>query len=329
MKIEEPDEQTLRKVLADIIDGFSITKFEEKKLFIKHFDHRDQAVLERKREEVYAFARSSGLPTERESLDLLIKEDIWTQEEETAVFENEKYLKNLQETKKNLALPSQIRKINKDIARAEGDLQDKQIKRKALVADTCESYSNNKNNDYSIYLCLYKDQELTKKFFTWDHFCAVSKATLNELFGLYVTTVDHLTVNNIKFLALNPMFSIYYNLMGNANIHNFFDKPIYTLTFYQLNLLNYGKVLNSIIENIEGIPDGVKQNPDDLLAYADSKSKHKKVADKSKEKQGFSIVGATKEDMQEMGVHDELSVSPFELAKEKGSLTIEDFQNFS
>ena len=40
-------------------------------------------------------------------------------------------------------------------------------------------------------------------------------------------------------------------------------------------------------------------------------------------------MGASKEDMNEIGVSDELSVSPFQLAKEKGSLTIEDFQNFS
>ena len=228
-----------------------------------------------------------------------------------------------------MALPSQVKRINKDIEKAEATLETRKAKRKALVADTCESYAKNKNNDYSIYLCLYKDPELTQKFFTWDEFCEVPKATLGDLFSMYVESVNHLTVNNIKFLALSPSFALYYNLMGSANLYKFFEKPIYSLSFYQLNLLNYGKVLNSIIEHMEGIPDNVKKNPDDLLDYADSKSKHKKVADKSKEKQGFSIVGATKEDMSEMGVHDELSVDPFELAKQKGSLTIEDFQNFS
>ncbi len=60
-----------------------------------------------------------------------------------------------------------------------------------------------------------------------------------------------------------------------------------------------------------------------------SKRKNKNVVDKSKDKQGFSVVGATRKDMDEMGVSDEVSVSPFDLAKKKGSLTLEDFQDFS
>ena len=112
-------------------------------------------------------------------------------------------------------------------------------------------------------------------------------------------------------------------------LNKFFTKPIYELSFYQLNLLNYAKVLNSIIENVEKIPESIKKHPDKLLDYAEAKSKNKDVVEKSKDKQGFSVVGATKKDMGEMGVSDELSVSPFQLAKEKGSLTIEDFQNFS
>jgi hypothetical protein len=51
--------------------------------------------------------------------------------------------------------------------------------------------------------------------------------------------------------------------------------------------------------------------------------------EKSQGKQGFSVMGATTKDMGEMGLKDELSLSPFDLAKDKGSLTIEDFQNLS
>ena len=104
---------------------------------------------------------------------------------------------------------------------------------------------------------------------------------------------------------------------------------MYDFSFYQLNLLNYAKILNSIIENHGKIPDKIKKDPDRLLAYAESKSKNKAIVDKGKGKQGFSVMGASKEDMGEMGVSDELSVSPFELAKKKGSLTIKDFQNFA
>ena len=237
--------------------------------------------------------------------------------------------KNLEETKKNLILPSQIEKINKDLDEGAADLLDKKNKRKSLLSETCESYAQNKNNDYSIYLCLYKDNALEEKFFTWDEFCEIPKPKLTEWFVTYMEGTKHLSPANIKYLAINPMFSLYYNLLGGKNLHTFFPQPIYELSFYQLNLLNYGKILNSIIENVEGIPEAVKKEPDDLLAYAESKNKHKGLVEKSKDKQGFSVMGATKKDMDEMGISDELAVSPFEMAKKKGSLTIEDFQNFS
>ncbi|MFT6604385.1 MAG: hypothetical protein ACJARO_001904 [Bacteriovoracaceae bacterium] len=117
--------------------------------------------------------------------------------------------------------------------------------------------------------------------------------------------------------------------MGQENLYKFFDENIYSLSYYQLNLLNYAKILNSIIENVENVPENIKQDPDELLSFAESQSKNKEVRERSKDKQGFSVMGATKKDMGEMGVSNETDISPFELAKKKGSLTIEDFQNFS
>jgi hypothetical protein len=122
---------------------------------------------------------------------------------------------------------------------------------------------------------------------------------------------------------------MYYNILGSKQLFRFFEKPIYEYTFYQLNLLNYAKVLHSILENVEKIPENIKKDPDKLLAFAEAKNRNKDMVQKSQDKQGFSVMGSSKHDMDEIGVSDELSVSPFQLAKEKGSLTIEDFQNFS
>jgi hypothetical protein len=77
------------------------------------------------------------------------------------------------------------------------------------------------------------------------------------------------------------------------------------------------------------MPDSVKEHPDRILDFAEAQKKNKDVISRTQNKQGASVVGATKKDMKDMGVSDELSVSPFDLAKKKGSLTIEDFQNFS
>lgn len=329
MKNERPTDKELRKVFAEIIDGYTCSEAEGRNVVIRHLNNADQYALERHYDTIYNRAREKGLPTEEESLEVMIEADVWSREEESAIADLEVYVKNLEQTKKNLIIPSQITKINKDIDEGTADLLEKKNKRKSLLSETCESYARNKNNDYSIYLSLYRDKDLKEKFFTWDEFCEVPKSQLNEWFVTYMNETKHLSPENIKYLAINAMFALYYNLLGSKNLHTFFPQPIYELSFYQLNLLNYGKILNSILENIEGIPEEIKKEPDDLLAYAESKNKHKDLVDKSKDKQGFSVMGATKKDMDEIGVSDELAVSPFELAKKKGALTIEDFQDFS
>tara|TARA_R100000808_G_C2149557_1_gene157980 strand:+ start:2580 stop:3569 length:990 start_codon:yes stop_codon:yes gene_type:complete len=328
MKSEPPDDKTLRKVLADIRKGYSLAVKGGEKAYVRHFGNEDQEELESHYQEIYDKARARGLPTEQEAMDLLIKEDIWTQEDETAFVENKKYIETLQETKRNLIIPSQIRSVEEDLDKANQDLNEKFAKRQSLLAETCESYARNKSNDYSIYLSFFKTPEMSEKYFSLEEFHEISKPKLAEWFAAYSNAVEILSIENIKYLAISNVFSMYYGILGGANIYKFIQRPVYEFSFYQLNLLNYAKVLHSILENVEKIPESVKKDPDQLMSYAESNNKRRETVQKGEGKQGFSVMGATQKDMGEMGVKDELSVSPFELAKEKGSLTIEDFKNF-
>jgi len=329
MRAEQPTDRVLRKIFCEVTQGYSVGTFDGKDVIIKHLAQEDQYLLENHKEGIYEAAKKRGLPTEKEALQTLIDGDVWSVEEENSIEENAAYLKNLEDTKRNLIIPSQIENINKDIDEATIKLNGLRGKRQSMLTQTCEGYSTKKNNDYSVYLCLYKDRDCKERFMDYEDFGALSKAELNVLFESYATAAQDISLDNIKFLAISHVFTIYYNLLGIKNLHAFFDKPIYELTFYQLNLLNYARVLNSILENVENIPEEIKKNPDDLIAYADSKRKTKDMAQKSQDKDGFSVMGATKKDMDEMGVSDQTSVSPFELAQKKGSLTLEDFQNFS
>ena len=329
MTDERPDDKTLRKVLSDIVRGYSIASFEGAEAYVKHFGNEDQYELESFHDEVFSTAQSRGLPTEEESMALLQSEGIWSEKDENEYSTTQEYIKNLEETRKNLIIPSQIETVSNDLKEANEKLQVIFTKRQSLLTDTCESYAKNKANDYSIYLSFYGNPKCDKRFFKRSDFDELSKKDLASWFGAYGIGIKDLTIENIKYLAISDVFSMYYNLLGSKGLYRFINKPVYKFSFYQLNLLNYARVLHSILENVDKIPDSIKKDPDKLLAFAEGKNRHKDTVEKSKDKQGFSVVGATSKDMGEMGVKDELSLSPFELAKEKGSLTIEDFQNFS
>jgi len=328
MSKEIPDEKLLRKVFSDIKNGYSEVGSEDKISYVKHFGSDDQEKLESKYEFIYEKAKSNGLPTEKEAFELLKEQDLWTDEDESEYATNQKYIEGLQDTKKSLIIPSQINQVDKDLSEARKKQEVKEKERQELLSETCESYARNKSNDYSIYLSYFSDKECTKNLFSTEEYEELTKQELTDWFLRYIKATEHLSIENIKYLAISTSFSMYYNLLGSKQLYRFFDKPIYDYSYYQLNLLNYAKVLNSILENVEKIPEAIKKHPDDLIDYAEAKSKNKDIVEKSRDKQGFSVVGASKDDMGEMGVSDELSVSPFQLAKKKGSLTIEDFQNF-
>tara|TARA_R110002167_G_scaffold184599_10_gene385042 strand:- start:1206 stop:2195 length:990 start_codon:yes stop_codon:yes gene_type:complete len=329
MTDEIPDDKTLRNVLSDIIKGYSRALLDGEEAYVKHFGNEDQHELEGFYDEVFAKAKSRGLPTEEESMDLLKSEGIWSDEDESEYSTAKISLQNFEDTRRNLIIPSQIEEVSKSIKEACVKMDAIAAKRQSLLTDTCESYTRNKSNDYSVYLSFYDSPECKNKFFSKSEFNELSKGELANWFGAYSLGINHLSIEHIKYLAISTVFSMYYNILGSKNLYRFINRPVYEFSFYQLNLLNYARVLNSILENVEKIPEKIKKDPDQLLAFADGKNKYKETVEKSQGKQGFSVMGATTKDMGEMGLKDELSLSPFDLAKDKGSLTIEDFQNLS
>ena len=58
-KKKAPKDETLRKVLSEIIDGYTKIKFNQKVIFVKHFCNEDQYLLEENYQQVYDSAKIS------------------------------------------------------------------------------------------------------------------------------------------------------------------------------------------------------------------------------------------------------------------------------
>ena len=99
MEQKAPEEKIIRKVLSEIIREYS-AEHNKKTVYIKHFRQSDQSELENHYDLIFEHAKSQGLPTEDETMEMLKNEGLWTDKDESEYQTQESYLNNLQEVKR-------------------------------------------------------------------------------------------------------------------------------------------------------------------------------------------------------------------------------------
>lgn len=309
-KVKEPE---LRKALRDIIQSSSKVIIEPKsssvlyspsKKFIegyaKHFNLNDQLHLDESYDNYLQKAVDTGLPTKEEAIQRMYDEGLWTEEEEKWVKSQRIFVDNLKQTKAKLAIKSQADQVQKNIDSIQSKLIKKENKRRQLIGSTCEQYADLQLNSYTMLYCLYRDKECTEKLFDQEDEEYLDHTDIATIISSYNNGMKLLSLETIKYLSISSFFISYFNLI-EENPASFFERPVYDLTFYQLNLLSYAKVLRSIIKNTSP-PKHLHGDPDKLFEWAEKGESARKLMEKAQNSDNFSVVGAKGDDYKEMGV---------------------------
>jgi hypothetical protein len=340
-KIEELNEIRLRKVLSALIQGSSLIKISpskdsvmhdisrtEIKCYAKHFSLADQIHLDQKYEEFFSKAQAGEIPTKQEALQRMYDNGLWTEENEKWVAAQKEFIKNLEQTKLKLTMSAQIASVQKSIDGVEGKLKKQQEKRAKHIGTTCESYANVQMNSYTMIYCLFSDAECSEPLFSKEDQDYLSHEDIGLIVMSYNQGMKNLDISAVKELSVSPFFTSYFSLIEESPA-DFFGRPVHQLSFYQLNLLSYARVLRSIIKNTAP-PKQYHRDPDKLFEWAEKGDKARKLMEKAgNEDKAFSMVGAKKEDYEQAGVERQ-GKDIFDLAKSKkgkksGTLSIMDF----
>lgn len=294
-------------------------------IYIKHFSLGDQVELDSFYQDVFDKAAAQGLPTEQDRLDFLAEEGLWTKDKEGDIATKKAYIKGLEGSLGKLVIKAQQDSIRKSLEDAKNALQEVVQEREELLLGTCEKYASNKLNNFVLYKSLFKESDCVTPYFSTEDFDDLGTMELAKWLNLYSTATKDLTLGNIKDLAVSGSFSNYFNICAdNASV--FFPKQIYEWTFFQVNLINYGKVFKNILENVRDVPEHIKEDPDALLEYATQEGKRAEYQHNSDDKDAYSVVGASKDDMDKMGVKPKGGVDLHKYAAQRGdSLTMKDF----
>jgi hypothetical protein len=201
-----------------------------------------------------------------------------------------------------------------------------------LLSSSAETYSFHRANDYYIYNSFFKDKECTDRLYDQEQFEYLEPSEITELVKIYNNFHESFSDKNIKQLAIQDFYKSYYGF--TEDVVSFFGVPAIELTNYQINLFLYTRIFKNIFEEYrDNLPPRLEKDPDGLIDYASSSTAREKIKQQidSDQKGGSTIVGATKQDMEELGINTESSgPSLAELAMKKGgSLSMEDLMKMS
>ena len=317
-----------RKVFTDIVKGYSLAKYNSRSVYIKHLDTHDQVNLEDIKDSFYESAKKRGLPTEKEALNGLKEDRLWTDNDENFIETQTSYVENLIKGKQHLILKSQIDKQNDLIEEESRKLNEKTTQKAELLGNTCEKYSTQRINDHYIIESLFKDSKLNEKLYTEKELDELPHRTLRELISIHNNSFEMFSEENIQMLVLQDFYYPY--MPFSEDSMQFYGTPVCLLTHNQLQLLIYTRVFKNIFDRHDNIPEHIKKDPKALLDFAASSEKGKDMLGQHDEKGGAStIIGATKEDYEYMGVSPK-GVSLHDAAKKKGGkLDMEDLMNLA
>ena len=328
--LNNEEKRKLQSLFHEIICGYSYRNSKAfGKVCIKHLTSFDSGDLEYHRKQSFDRAKREGVPTEEEQIDHLLKEGLWSKDNERRIRDLSLSVSNMSATKSQLMLKSQKTAIQSKIKRAEKELADLTDNRLGALGYTAETFANKKASEFYLQIALKKDSSLEETFFGDEEFDELNDKQMEELLEIYHYFGEDFSSKNLRRIALDHSFMALFNLSPD-NILGLFGTPAIKLSFFQIELVHTTKLLKNLISEAKHTPtDQEYQDPDSLAEWMDSNSggsnSRKDSVDDSGESGAVSYVGATNDDLRDMGIVQEETISlSKEAAKKGGKLNMQD-----
>lgn len=282
-----------------------------------HFRHprmSDFAKAERKREEVYNRLVSKGVLTRDGIIKKMKEQGNWDFELE----ENIKELKIDAEDCKTDFL-NQVKKIFIEKARIKLKRKEKELK---LAEDKLQNFIPNFNADD------LSAREYHKEFvFSLSDDKMREKSEEEMMLAFNECISERINDQKIKELSVQNFYKPYYMFDSSQDL---FGEPASKLSHFQINLMSYSSMFKNVFSQYsEAIPEGVAENPDEIMLAVErareieseeSGSSRKGAKANSTESCDVRVrtkFGASKEDYVDMGIKDKF-IDINKITEEKG-----------
>ena len=285
-------------LVGEAFDGYTEALLDDKPAYIKHVSIKDQRYLHKYYEKYKNLALSKGLESEEDRIPYLIKEGIWSAEEDSKIASLKFEIQNLKRTKPQLPLPSQREAMGDTISERNADLMKLLSDKKEIMGKTAEDYATSRSGDEILRFLLFKDHNLTQHLYTEEEFGELETWELAKINLIQTNINERFDDIKIQEAVLRPFFSMYLSLCENVGA--FYSKPVTSLSIYQLRVVLFGRMFFNIFQYTEDIPDDIKEDPEKLISFSEMQKDKGSKSGIRDDADGSMIFGATKGDMKSL-----------------------------
>lgn len=284
-----------RQNFSEIIAGYSKSFWRSQSIYFKHYTNVELGLASIEEDRIFQGAHNKGLPTEKEKIEFLKVDGLWTDAQERELKQQKEFLDNRIITKKSLIISAQIQQVNKEIEETQKKIYEILSARSALISLTVEQYVSRKMNENHIKFSTYKDDTLNNRLFSNDEFNELEDIDIEELIILYNARLDNLNQNIKKLAVSNFMQNLF--CLCQENIMNFYGKPIVELTLFAIDLFIYARYFAPILQSENKPSEEMLENPDQIIEnYTKNMNLKGAIGEKTADLTGGSVIGATKQD---------------------------------
>ncbi len=313
------------KIYSEISKGFSQAEINNQIIYFKHPTIAEHFENYASYDLLAKIGKSKGLSSESEIIDEAINGGWWSRQKESQISLLEKTISNLIKTKEKLQFLSQKKDIDSQILKNKAILMSYNKERRDIISYSLEDFINNRLTEQLLIFFTYQDCECKNKFFKdIKDYYENNEDIIEKIKNTYFNYSSFLNERNIKMTASCGFFQNLIYLSESS--YEFWGRPTVQCSKYQIDLLLYGKMYKQIIKNYaeDGKPinEEVLYNPEKFVDWVENKQGGNTVKNQKTDKSNAvsSYVGATREDLKELGVKVEKikGKSLLQMVEEKG-----------
>lgn len=309
------------EIVSEILQGLTVVRGSFGSLYLKHLSQFEQREVLSQSKIFEKEGLSKGLPSEKQGLQGIIDQEMWSLENENLIKNLKKEIDDLQLSSSQVLLPSQQKKFLDQSKEKEKELLSLESEKSQLIGLTSEKYARNQVQKTIVNKILFYDRDFKNS--VYENLYLNENMKEAELFKLQKDFFEKFEDSNISQAVLSDYFSMY--LPFCEDVMGVFGKPLADLTSYQLKLISFGRYFLNIFKNSQKeIPDNIAKDPELLISFYQNQRNERSKTKAQSSEGGSAYFGASKEDIEDIKSNDERAIDLNEEVKKKGgSLNME------